>query len=301
MTSVAVKNGRQRNTMKRQNTIVAIAFIAPLILLVLAVTFLPIVNAMIWSVHSTYYTKMVEFIGFDNYVNIFTKGSAVKSIINSIWYTLGSLAIVFPAGVTIAVLLNQRFPMRGMYRTLIIIPWVISQTITAMLYRWMYNSSYGIIVYLIDLLTGTRLNILADMEIAKIATIYANVWNTIPVVIVMTLAALQSIPGDIYEAASVDGSGTFNTFWKITLPLLKPTLGVTLITQSIEYFSMVTLINTLTDGGPFKATQTLSVYAYREGLVYWDLGESSAICMILLLCNVVFSLIYIKLLNSNKD
>ena len=208
---------------------------------------------------------------------------------------------MFPVGVTIAVLLNQRFPMRSLYRTVIIIPWVISQTITAMLYRWMYNSSYGVIVYLIDLLTGSRLNILADTNAARIATIYANVWNTMPVVIVMTIAALQSIPDDIYEAASVDGSSTFYTFWKITLPLLKPTLGVTLITQSIEYFSMVTLINTLTDGGPFKSTQTLSVYAYREGLVYWDLGESSAICMLLLLCNILFSLIYIKLLNRNKD
>ncbi len=301
MRSVALENVKPRNTMKRQNNIMAVAFIAPLILLVLTVTLLPIINAMVWSVHSTYYTKTVDFIGFDNYINIFTKGSALKSIMNSVWYTLSSLAVVFPVGITIAVLLNQRFPLRGMYRTAIIIPWVISQTITAMLYRWMYNSSYGIIVYLIDLLTGTRLNILANINIARIATVYANVWNTMPVVIVMTLASLQSIPGDIYEAASVDGSGTFNTFWKITLPLLKPTLGVTLITQSIEYFGMVTLIHTLTDGGPFKATQTLSVYAYREGLVYWDLGESSAICMLLLLCNVVFSLIYIKLLNSNKD
>lgn len=287
--------------MKRQDYIVAVAFIAPLIILLLAVTFLPIINAMWWSMNSTYYTKTVEFIGFDNYISIFTRGSALKSIINSIWFTLGSLAVVFPVGVTIAVLLNQRFPMRSLYRTVIIIPWVISQTITAMLYRWMYNSSYGVIVYLIDLLTGSRLNILADTNAARIATIYANVWNTMPVVIVMTIAALQSIPDDIYEAASVDGSSTFYTFWKITLPLLKPTLGVTLITQSIEYFSMVTLINTLTDGGPFKSTQTLSVYAYREGLVYWDLGESSAICMLLLLCNILFSLIYIKLLNRNKD
>jgi multiple sugar transport system permease protein len=287
--------------MQHQDRLVAVLFITPLVLLVLAVTFLPIINAVVWSAHSTYYTKTLEFIGFGNYINIFTKGSAIKSITNSVWYTLGSLAVVFPVGVILAVLLNQHFPLRSMYRTMIIIPWVISQTITAMLYRWMYNSSYGIIVYLIDLLTGNRLNILADMNLAKIATVYANAWNTMPVVIVMTLAALQSISSDIYEAASVDGSSTFNTFWKITLPLLKPTLGVTLITQSIEYFSMVTLINTLTDGGPFKATQTLSVYAYREGLVYWDLGESSAICMLILVCNVLFSLIYIKLLNRNKD
>ena len=145
------------------------------------------------------------------------------------------------------------------------------------------------------------MNILADVTLAKFAVVLANVWNSMPVVIIMTLAALQSIPSEIYEAAEMDGSTGIHTFGKITLPLLKPTLGVTLITQSIEYFSMVTLINTLTDGGPFKATQTLSVYAYREGLVYWDLGESSAICMLILALNIIFSLIYIRLLNRNKD
>jgi multiple sugar transport system permease protein len=242
---------------------------------------------------------MLDFVGLGNYVKIFTTGSGWISIINSLWYVISSLAITLPLGIILAVLLNRKFSLRTVYRTVIILPWVISQTITALLWRWIYNGSYGILTYALEKMFGIHTDFLSQVWPARLALLLTNVWNTMPVSIILMLAALQSIPVDIYEAARVDGANTLNRFFRITLPLLKPTITITIIMQSIEYFSMVTVINNLTAGGPFKATQTLSVYAYREGFVYFDAGVSSTISVIILLCNILFTLFFIHTLRRN--
>lgn len=287
---------------KRYDFYISILFISPLLLLIAAVTILPILTAFRWSLYETSYANMLKFIGLENYIRIFSSekgGEILISLFNSLWYALCSLAVVMPLGICVAVLLNQKIRMRALLRTMIILPWVISQTITAMLFRWLYNGNFGILMYLCKEVFGIQADFLSSIWPARISLVIANVWNTLPIVVILMLAALQSISPDIYEAAKIDGSGRLNTFSKITLPLLKPTIGVTLVMQSMEYFNMVTLINNLTGGGPFKATQTLSIYAYRQGFEFWHVGLSSAISVIILLINVIFSLLYVKLLNHD--
>lgn len=289
---------------KRFDFIMSILFIAPLVILVAAVTIVPILTAIRWSLHETSYANMREFIGFKNYINIFSPskgGDALISIVNSLWYVLCSLGIAIPLGIFLAVLLNQDLRMRGFFRTAIVLPWVISQTITAMLFRWLCNGNFGVLTYLCEKFLGIRVDFLSNPWAARISVVLANVWNSTPIVIILMLAALQSIPLDIYEAARIDGSSRINTFRRITLPLLKPTIGITLVMQSMEYFNMVTLLNNLTGGGPLKATQTLSVYAYRQGFEFWHVGVSSAISVIILICNVLFSLLYIRMLNNETN
>lgn len=289
------------NKRKRKEFLVALLFIAPLVLLTVAVTFIPIVTAVKWSLHDTNYLTLQGFVGLNNYKAIFSNGNAWKSILNSLWYVFGSLLLVFPVGIVLAVLLNQKLKGQAVFRTFIIIPWVISQTITAMLWRWIYNSSYGLLTYIFQELFGTRVEFLTEILPARLSVLVANFWNTAPIVIIMMLAALQGISADLYEAAKVDGSNAWQTFRKITLPLLKPTIAITLVMQSMEYFNMVTLLNTMTDGGPFKSTMTLSVYAYREGFIYWHVGTSSAISILILLLNMIFSVLYIKLMSSKES
>lgn len=289
-----------RSKKKRKELAVSLTFIAPLVLLTVAVTFIPIATAVKWSLYDTNYLTLKEFIGLGNYREIFTKGSVVKSIVNSLWYVFGSLALVFPVGIILAVLLDQKLKGRAVFRTFIIIPWVISQTITAMLWRWIYNSSYGLLTYLFQEIFGARVEFLTEILPARLSVLVANFWNSTPIVIIMILAALQGISSDLYEAAKVDGSNAWQMFWKVTLPLLKPTIAITLVMQSMEYFNMVTLLNTMTDGGPFKSTMTLSVYAFREGFTYWHVGISSAISILILLLNMIFSTLYIRMMRSRE-
>ncbi len=147
---------------------------------------------------------------------------------------------------------------------------------------------------------GARVEFLTEILPARLSVLVANFWNSTPIVIVMILAALQGISSDLYEAAKVDRSSGWQMFWKVTLPLLKPTIAITLVMQSMEYFNMVTLLNTMTDGGPFKSTMTLSVYAFREGFTYWHVGISSAISILILLLNMIFSTLYIRMMHSRE-
>ena len=287
--------------LKKKDFALSLCYILPLMTVVVAVTFVPIIVAVRWSLHDTYYLQIRDFVGLNNYKRIFTEGFALQAIGNSLWYVFGSLVVVFLLGIPIAVVLNSKFRFRDVFRTMIIIPWVISQTITAMLFRWIYNNSFGVLVFLIERVSGARINFLGEVWAARISTLIANCWNSMPIVIIMMLAALQSIPQDIYDSAKVDGASSLQMYARITLPLLKPTIVITLVMQSIEYFSMVTLIKNLTDGGPLYGTLTLSVYGYRSLFTSWDAGGSAAISVLILLFNAVLSLFYIRLLSKNQD
>lgn len=294
--SGAVKANKKLNEEK----ILAVVFLAPALILILCMTVAPIFYAINTSLHATEYAQIKEFIGLQYYKEILESAKGWYSIFNSVTYVLMSLILVIPLGTISAVLLNKKIAGRTIIRTLVIIPWVLSQTVTALLWKWLLNSNYGPVSYIYYSITGQKVDFFNTPLAAKFTVVLANVWNSFPIVLILILAALQSISSEIYEAAEVDGSTKLQTFFKITLPLLKPTILTAVVLQSMEYFNMVTLIYTLTSGGPFDATQTVSVLAFKEGFDYWHLGYGSASSIIILCLNMLFSIFYMKILRK-KD
>jgi multiple sugar transport system permease protein len=294
--SGAVKANKKLNEEK----ILAVLFLAPALILILCMTVAPIFYAINTSLHATEYAQIKEFIGLQYYKEILGSAKGWYSIFNSVTYVLMSLILVIPLGTISAVLLNKKIAGRTIIRTLVIIPWVLSQTVTALLWKWLLNSNYGPVSYIYYSITGQKVDFFNTPLAAKFTVVLANVWNSFPIVLILILAALQSISSEIYEAAEVDGSTKLQTFFKITLPLLKPTILTAVVLQSMEYFNMVTLIYTLTSGGPFDATQTVSVLAFKEGFDYWHLGYGSASSIIILCLNMLFSIFYMKILRK-KD
>ncbi|EMS73584.1 carbohydrate ABC transporter permease [Ruminiclostridium cellobioparum] len=294
--SGAVKANKKLNEEK----ILAVVFLAPALILILCMTVAPIFYAINTSLHATEYAQIKEFIGLQYYKEILGSAKGWYSIFNSVTYVLMSLILVIPLGTISAVLLNKKIAGRTIIRTLVIIPWVLSQTVTALLWKWLLNSNYGPVSYIYYSITGQKVDFFNTPLAAKFTVVLANVWNSFPIVLILILAALQSISSEIYEAAQVDGSTKLQTFFKITLPLLKPTILTAVVLQSMEYFNMVTLIYTLTSGGPFDATQTVSVLAFKEGFDYWHLGYGSASSIIILCLNMLFSIFYMKILRK-KD
>ncbi|WP_027630208.1 carbohydrate ABC transporter permease [Ruminiclostridium cellobioparum] len=294
--SGAVKANKKLNEEK----ILAVVFLAPALILILCMTVAPIFYAINTSLHATEYAQIKEFIGLQYYKEILGSAKGWYSIFNSVTYVLMSLILVIPLGTISAVLLNKKIAGRTIIRTLVIIPWVLSQTVTALLWKWLLNSNYGPVSYIYYSITGQKVDFFNTPLAAKFTVVLANVWNSFPIVLILILAALQSISSEIYEAAEVDGSTKLQTFFKITLPLLKPTILTAVVLQSMEYFNMVTLIYTLTSGGPFDATQTVSVLAFKEGFDYWHLGYGSASSIIILCLNMLFSIFYMKILRK-KD
>lgn len=285
---------------KRQSDAgIATIFLAPAILAILLVTIMPICMAIRTSFHATNYAVVKEFVGLKNYIAVFSE-TGWKNILNSVRYVLLSLVLVIPTGVIMGSLLNRKFYGKRVFQTLIFIPYVISQTITALLWKWLLNGSYGPITYLFFELTGQKIDFFSTTAGANLMLVLANAWNTTPLVIILTLAALQTVPGELLEAAKIDGATPLQSYFHITLPIIKPTIMTAIVMQSMEYFNMVTLIHTLTGGGPFSSTQTLSLATYQNAFTYWHMDIASAYGVIIFLLNICFSLVYIKLLKGKE-
>lgn len=242
-----------------------------------------------------------EFVGLKNYISVMVESDGLKNIINSIVYVVLSLLLAMPIGIGVGTLLNRKIRGMTIFRTMIIIPWTLSQTVTALLWKWLLNGNYGLITSWAYQLTGEKMDLFSSAIIAKILVVIVNVWNTVPVVIILTIAALQTISPELIEAAQVDGASRKMIYWKLTLPMIRPTMVTALVMQSIEYFNMVTLIYVLTAGGPFNATQTLSLAAYQNGFDYWHMDIAAAYSIIIFLLNIVFSLFYVRILKTNDN
>ncbi len=271
----------------------------PALALLLLVSVYPILYAFQRSLYYTDYLELGPFAGFANYTEFFQFEGGWTSLANSLIYCGGSLALALPFGMGLALVLDRPLPMRTAIRTILILPWIVSQTIVALLWGWILNPDFGPVPHAISQLSGIRMAIYGDPDWAMTGVIVANVWHSYALALVMMLAALQAIPQELFEAARVDGAGRWHTFWRITLPMVSPTLLVTTIVLTLHYFNMVTLIWTITGGGPISATETLSVRVFNEAFVQQNLGLASAIGVIVAGLNIVFSLAYIRILRQD--
>lgn len=291
----------EKARVKRSEVWMGCAFLAPALLIICCFTVIPIITAIYTSFHATTYAVVGEYVGLKNYVSVLGKSVGWLNILNSIEYVALSLLLAVPLGVGIGSLLNRKIKGIGILRTLIIIPWILSQTVTALLWKWLLNGNYGLITYWVYKLTGTKIDLFSNVWTAKILVVIANVWNSLPIIIILTIAALQTISPELIEAAKVDGASRGKIYRSIILPLIRPTIGTAIVMQSIEYFNMVTLIYVLTSGGPFNQTQTLSLAAYQNGFDYWHMDVAAAYSIIIFLLNIVFSLFYVKILKGNDN
>ncbi|MBC2858559.1 MULTISPECIES: carbohydrate ABC transporter permease [Stappia] len=213
------------------------------------------------------------------------------------WVTLKLVVVVTAGslitGVSTALLVNNRFRGRTLARLAMALPWAVPEVIAVVIFAWIFDSSFGLMSWLLVTLG------LSDGMIAWVSTPGAAfwavaitmIWKGFPFVSIMTLAGLQSIPTDFYNAAKVDGANVFQRFRWITLPLLMPVLGVTLVLVILWVFRDFSIIKVLTEGGPLKSTQTLSIMTYDQAFGFFNFGYASAVGVVTLVICVVASLL----------
>jgi multiple sugar transport system permease protein len=274
--------------------------VLPAVLLVVLVTFFPILQAINLSFHQTNYLRQGRFVGLQHYLSFFADPLSRQNLKNSFAFTFGSLAFSLPLALGLALLLNRPFPGRAMFRTILIVPWVVSQLLTALLWRWLDSPPFGPLAYILGLLTSSRVDILGTPDTALGGVILANVWRTFPYAMILTLAALQTIPNELYEAARIDGAGRWNLFRYVTFPMIQNTFLIATIILSIHYFNMIELPLILTGGGPVNRTELLGLRVYREAFVLFKFGFGSAVAMIMFAVNIVVSLAYIRILRAES-
>lgn len=256
----------------------------------------PIIYAIDWSLYSTQYLQKLSFAGLSNYYEFIGSPRGMHAFLTTLIYCFGSLAISVPLSMAVASLLDR--PVRGriVFRAIILIPWVLSQTVVALLWKWLLDPYYGPINYVLQTLGVGKVGFLSSPLLALPTLIFVNVWMSYPLGVVLILAALQTVPRELIDAAVIDGASTWLAYRYIKFPHIKHTVLVVLILQTLLYFNMVTLIYVSTGGGPLGATETISIHLFKSAFENWKIGYASSVGVIMLVFNLLFSLSYVKAL-----
>ncbi|MFH8133260.1 carbohydrate ABC transporter permease [Pantoea osteomyelitidis] len=243
------------------------------------------------------------WIGLENYIYALTDPDFQAAIGRTLYFTVVSVLIEGVIGVLVALLLNQRFYGRNILRVLVILPWALPTIVNAMMWRLNFNPDYGSINALLTqlgLLDHYR-SWLGTPESALNAVMLADIWKNYPLVTLLVLAAMQSIPEDLYEAARLDGAPAWRRFRAITLPAIAGPLSVALVLRTIDAFKIFDIIYVMTRGGPVDSTKTLSFFVYQESFSYLRAGSGAAYAILMtLMCSVLIALYMLMLLRQRR-
>lgn len=240
-------------------------------------------------------TGEFRFIGLTNFRNLLLSSDFQHSITVSLRFVFFYVMLCTVLGLALAVLMNRKMAMTGLYMTLIFIPWVLSDVVAAIVWRWMFNQQVGIIeVTLRRLGVGPPLGILASSSGALFVMVFLSTWRGLPYVMLLLLGGLQSISSELLEAAKIDGASGWRAFFSITLPLLRGQLLVVLLLLSIGAMNASGSFLTLTDGGPGRSTEVMALYMYHLAFRFFQLAQGSAVAVIMFFFNLFITAIYIR-------
>ena len=242
-------------------------------------------------------------VGFDNYVYALTDPDFLAALARTLYFTVVSVACEGVIGVMVALLLNQKFYGRSLLRVLVILPWALPTIVNAMMWRLNFNPDYGSVNALLTQLgfIDHYRSWLGSPDSAMNAVMIADIWKNYPLVTLLTLAALQTIPEDLFEAARIDGASAWRRFRAITLPAILGPLGVALILRTIDAFKIFDIIYVMTRGGPVDSTKTLSFFVYQESFSYLRAGSGAAYAILMtLLCGVLIAIYMLMLARQRR-
>jgi multiple sugar transport system permease protein len=273
----------------------AYLFILPVLITVFVFILVPVIGTFWESLFRDVSFLPPKFLGWANYRQIFTKLEFWAALNFTLLFTGTAVFLELVFGLLFALVLNETFPGRGIFRAALLIPWAVPTVVSAKMWKLMFDYTYGIIN---NLLLGAgmadgRINWLGNSVSAFGALVIADVWKTTPFVAIILLAGLQAIPGELYQQAQVDGTGMAKVWRRITLPLLKPIITVALIFRTIDSLRIFDLIYVLTGGGPGGATRSRYFLCYQ----YFSndrFGMGSTIAVIMFLIAFTITVIYIK-------
>jgi multiple sugar transport system permease protein len=299
------KSSIRRNTMQL-GTPAAWKLFAPLIAIIVAIVGYPFVQTILLSFTNT---KLLagfaksNWVGFENYSFALTDGDFLNALLRTLYFTVTSVGAEGILGVLVALLLNQQFPGRTLCRSLLVLPWAIPTIVNALMWRLIYQPDFGGLNAML-VQNGLMLNYrswLGDESSAMNAVIFADVWKNYPIVALIVLAALQSAPKELYEAARLEGANAWDCFKTVTWPVIAPPLLIALVLRAIEALKVFDIIYVMTRGGPANSTKTLSFFVYQESFSFNRVGSGASYALIVVLLAMVFIAIYVRLLKSAEN
>lgn len=271
-------------------------FILPVVVVLAIFIVYPLISTVVMSVTD----DGGHFVGTDNYASIMQSGRTIRATINTIYYVGFSVLFQLLLGTVAGIILNEKFRGQAVVRALTLIPWVIPGIVAAMGWAWMLNTDFGVINAALKSLGAISDSIswLTNPTTVLPALVAVNVWKMFPFVAIMVLAGLQSIPTSLYEAARVDGAGFWHEVRYITLPQLRPVLASVTLLLLISGVNSITIIYSMTAGGPADRSLITSIQIYDEAFQYFNFGEASALSILFFAVTTLFIALYIR--NSTR-
>ena len=286
----------------RGDAVLAWALILPCMVVILSVVLVPTLRTLYLSFFDVSLVKPNEgvFVGLGNYVSLLKERVFWDTIGRTAYFMVVSVGLELVLGVALGLLINAHQPGWRLLRASIIVPWAVPTIVNATMWRWIYNSDYGA-------LNGLLLQLgLVDRYIpwltvpwrAMNLVILADMWHIVPFVALVIQAALTSIPEELFEAAAIDGANSWQRFWRVTLPLLRPAILVVLVIRTVEAFRVFDVIFVMTRGGPVFGTVTIAFLTYLETFSYMHVGRGAALSFLVSAFIAVAAVIYVRLLRS---
>jgi multiple sugar transport system permease protein len=300
-----IDRGGAMRALRGKTDILPYAFLSPALIATFLIVFVPIVEAASYSMMHYVLWKPREkaFVLLRNYGDLLRDPVFWISLKNTLVWIAGVVALQLLLGFVTALLLKQDFALRSLARALVLIPWVTPSVITALMWRWMYDGNSGVIN---DLLVRVGIlkqffPFLADSRTALISIMVALMWQGFPFFAIMILAGLQAIPGELYEAAIVDGASGTQKFFRITLPMLVPVLLTSVLLRIIWVANSLDIIYVMTEGGPGYSSYTLPLYSYLKAYKNMDFGYASALAIVITLLLALIVAAYVVRTIKSED
>ncbi|MFI9470205.1 carbohydrate ABC transporter permease [Streptomyces sp. NPDC052492] len=284
---------------RRRRRLAQWGFVAPAVVFMLLFFGYPLVRNVVMSFQhytpKTFFTGEAPFNGADNWSSVFRDALFGKALWHTLVFTAGSLLGQFCVGLALAVFFNRRFPLGGVLRSLILLPWLVPMVVSGIVWRRILDQDTGVLNSFLDTLgLAGHTPWLTSPDMALLSVVLVNVWIGIPFNMVILYGGLQEIPRELYEAASLDGASAWRAFRSVTLPMLKPVITVVLVLGFMSTVKILDLILALTDGGPADATQTLGTLTYQNSFVELDFGAGAVVGNVLILISAVFAVFYLR-------
>jgi ABC-type sugar transport system permease subunit len=294
------RSGKSKSPSTLKTIAKPIIWLAPAILLLGIFNYLPILLEFCLSFFSADGFSAPKWIGVGNYVEAAHDADFWSALVNNFWYLIGTVAGKIGLALIVATLLNQKLRGRSFLRSVFFLPVVLSFVAIGIIWTLVFNYDYGIVNATLSLagLAGLRHDWLGTPETALGAVILVDIWKWTGFHVVIYLAGLQSIPGDLYEAAALDGAGPLQRFWRITVPLLKPFTAINVLLASLGALSVFDLVYVMTQGGPVKATDVVMIEVYNQAFQFNRFGYAGAMSAVMLGLIIVLSGVILRVFGS---
>lgn len=270
-------------------------FPAPALLALIALAGLPMLFNVYLSLQEWFVSGQIRFAGLENFRRIFLEDEAFReAAARTVYFTALAVSAQLVLGMAIALLLHREFRGRRVLRAVFVLPMVTTPVAAGMVWVLLYHSTLGPLNYVLTSLALPAVEWLSDERVVLPALALVDTWQYTPFVVVILLAGLASLPGEPFESARIDGANWVQTFWYLTLPLLRPTIMVAVLFRSIDSLKNFDVIYVMTQGGPGRASETMNLYNFRVGFEYFHLGYAAALALVLTLLVLATSALILR-------